>query len=120
MTKKKGYKMTEETINKEEDQTQEENVSESSEIIEISWPEAESIWKIREILVATEEEFKTMSLSYEKKKAILMSKIAEAQNALYHSAESLRREKNIDEELVYELKLPTTTGEKAYFIRKDV
>ena len=111
--------MTEETKDREEVQTHEEVANESSEIVEISWPEVANIWKIREILVATEEEFKVMSLDYEKSKMTLMSKVAEAQNALYHSAEALRKEKNIDEELVYELKLPITTGEKAYFIRKD-
>ena len=88
-------------------------------IVEVEWQEIEKVWNLRELLLASEEQFKNLSLNYEKAKASAMSKIVQTQNALYKTAEELRSSKGIDNDDVYELKLPETSGEKAYFIRKE-
>ena len=88
-------------------------------IIELEWEEIQEIWKIRELLLSTEEEFKMVCLEYEKRKANAMSRIIQAQQALYAQAEELRQSKDAPTDCVYELKLPEIANEKAYFIRKD-
>ena len=50
----------------------------------------------------------------------ILSTITEYENAMYSLAGQLKKEKNIDPNLTYELKLPSSQEEKAYFIRKDV
>ena len=49
----------------------------------------------------------------------LMSQITYGQTDLYTMAEELQKTQNVDGNLTYELKLPSTEGEKAYFLRKD-
>ena len=88
-------------------------------IVEVEWKEVEKIWNLREFLAASEEEFKSMCLQYEKIKTNLMSRIAQSQNAMYSAAETLRELKGISKEDTYELKLPEAKEEKAYFIRKE-
>ena len=88
-------------------------------IVEVEWQEIEKVWNLRELLLASEEQFKNLSLNYEKAKANALSKIVQTQNALYKTAEELRSSKGIDNDDVYELKLPEASGEKAYFIRKE-
>lgn len=88
-------------------------------IVEIEWEEVEKIWNLREFLAASEEEFKSVCLQYEKIKTNLMSRIVQSQNAMYSAAETLRQSKAISSDDTYELKLPEVKEEKAYFIRKE-
>ena len=60
-----------------------------------------------------------MCLQFEKNKANVMNQITYGENDLYSMAKSLQSSMNVSSELVYELKLPSNSGEKGYFIRKD-
>ena len=91
----------------------------TSEIVEIEWKEISQIFKLKEELSNVETHFSTMCLNFEKRKAELISTISEYEKALYGAARNLSIEKGISQELSYELKLPTSEGEKAYFIRKQ-
>lgn len=99
--------------------TEENQQPTNPSIVEVSWTDLEGIWKIRETLLISEEEFKEMTLQYEKAKTNLMARIIQAQNSLYRNAEALREQKEIPSEIVYELKLPDAAGEKGYFVRKE-
>jgi hypothetical protein len=103
----------------EEVATQEEATN-SSEIIELEWPEVEQIFALRENLTSIEANFSSMCLNFEKRKMEILSTMKDYENAMYSLAGQLKEQKNIDASLTYELKLPSTTEEKAYFIRKDV
>ena len=60
-----------------------------------------------------------MCLQFEKEKINLMTQITYGQSDLYSMAQDLQKSKNIDESLTYELKLPTESGQKGFFVRKD-
>ena len=66
-----------------------------------------------------ESYFANMCLQFEKSKANMISQITYGQNDLYMMAEQLQKSKNIDSKLTYELKLPSSAGEKGYFVRKE-
>tara|TARA_R100001510_G_C7652306_1_gene210096 strand:+ start:1764 stop:2147 length:384 start_codon:yes stop_codon:yes gene_type:complete len=91
----------------------------TEEVIEIEWEEVQHIHEFRNKIVDLENYFSNMCLTYEKNKANLMTQIVYGQNDLYNMAQSLQKSKNIDESLTYELKLPSSPGEKGYFLRKD-
>lgn len=103
-----------------EEVTLQEETTNSSEIIELEWPEVEQIFSLRESLTTIEANFSSMCLNFEKRKMQILSTITEYENAMYSLAGQLKKEKNIDPNLTYELKLPSSQEEKAYFIRKDV
>ena len=103
----------------EEVATQEETTN-SSEIVELEWPEVEQIFALRENLTSIEANFSSMCLNFEKRKMEVLSTMKEYENAMYSLAGQLKEQKNIDSSLTYELKLPASQKEKAYFIRKDV
>ena len=89
------------------------------EVIEIEWENVKHIFEFRQRLQEVEDYFANMCLQFEKSKANLMSQITFGQTDLYSMAEELQKAQNIDSNLTYELKLPSTEGEKAYFLRKD-
>ena len=60
-----------------------------------------------------------MTNQFEKSKANMISQITYGQNDLYVMAEQLQKSKNVDSTLSYELKLPTESGQKGFFVRKD-
>ena len=103
----------------EENHTNEEQQSITDEIVEIEWEKAKEIFAIRYALIELESNLSSMMLAFEKKKAALLHRSRELEAAMYQAGQNLRHEKNLDETLSYELKLPAEQGEKAYFVRKD-
>tara|TARA_R110000796_G_scaffold104821_2_gene214723 strand:+ start:242 stop:577 length:336 start_codon:yes stop_codon:yes gene_type:complete len=103
-----------------EETTTQERTTNSSEIVELEWKEVEQIFALRENLTSIEANFSSMCLNFEKRKMEALSAMKEYENAMYSLAGQLKEEKNIDESLTYELKLPASPEEKAYFIRKEV
>ena len=111
--------MSEDKKSTEEVATQEETTN-SSEIVELEWPEVEQILALRENLTSIEANFSSMCLNFEKRKMEVLSTMKEYENAMYSLAGQLKEQKNIDSSLTYELKLTASQKEKAYFIRIDV
>jgi|TARA_Y100000287_G_scaffold184056_1_gene184232 hypothetical protein len=91
----------------------------SAEIIDLEWDQIQPIFEFRERLVNLENYFARMCLEFEKNKANLMNQIVYGEADLYAMAQSLQKEANVNENLSYELKLPTEPGEKGFFVRKD-
>lgn len=89
------------------------------EIIEVEWESVKHIYEFRQKLQEMENYFANMCLRFEKDKANIMSQITFGQNDLYTMAEQLQKSHNVDTNLTYELKLPASTGEKGYFLRKE-
>jgi hypothetical protein len=108
-------KKVEETIKQDEAP----NTPNSSEVVELEWPEVEQIYDLRTELTNIEAHFSAMCLNFEKRKTELLRTMSEYENAMYSLANQLKAAKNINPELTYELKLPNSTEEKAYFLRKD-
>lgn len=97
----------------------EENVTNRGEIIEVEWENVKPIFEFRQKIEEMESYFANMCLQFEKSKANMISQITYGQNDLYMMAEQLQKSKNIDSKLTYELKLPSSAGEKGYFVRKE-
>lgn len=91
----------------------------SHEIVEVEWTDIKNIFEFKERVQEMETYFSNMCLQFEKNKANLMTQILYGQNDLYNMAQTLQKSKNIDQSITYELKLPTQSGEKGYFIRKE-
>ena len=91
----------------------------TGEIIDIEWVDIRPLFTLRERLEDLQKYFADTCLQFEKTKANMMSQIMYGENDVYTMAQNLRKSKNIDESLTYELKLPTQSGEKGYFVRKD-
>ncbi len=99
-----------------------DNVDDSvnrGEIIDIEWEQVQPIFEFKARLEEIEAYFANMCLQFEKEKINLMTQITYGQNDLYAMAQDLQKSKNIDESLTYELKLPTESGQKGFFVRKD-
>ena len=89
------------------------------EIIDVEWEQVQPIFEFKARLQDIEAYFANMCLQFEKEKINLMTQITYGQNDLYSMAQDLQKSKNIDESLTYELKLPTESGQKGFFVRKD-
>jgi hypothetical protein len=89
------------------------------EIIEVEWENVKHIFEFRQKLQDMENYFANMCLQFEKNKSNMMTQINYGQNDLYMMAEQLQKTQNIDSNISYELKLPASAGEKAYFLRKE-
>ena len=98
---------------------QEQTSSLSSEIIEVSWEEAQSVVETRNVFIELESYISSMLLRHEKEKMNLLVRSSELEKRMYAQGQALRESKSLDSELTYELKLPAQAGGKAYFIRKD-
>ena len=104
-------------VKEPEVETPEEKKSE--EIIEVSWEDLQEVFLVRERLNSVESYFASMCLQFEKNKISLVSEISNLEKDMYQMANLLKDSKKIDSSFAYELKLPATSGEKGYFIRKD-
>jgi|TARA_R100000030_G_scaffold98388_1_gene88284 hypothetical protein len=91
----------------------------NSEIVEVDWENIQPVFEFKQKLQNLETYFSSMCLQFEKNKANLMNQIVYGQSDLFNMAQSLQRSLNVNENLTYELKLPTAPGEKGYFLRKD-
>ncbi len=100
-------------------ETDEQQEQITSEIVELEWEDVSQMFKLREDLSNIEAHFSTMCLNFEKRKVEIMGRISEYEKALYSSARQLSSDKGISQEITYELKLPSSEGEKGYFIRKQ-
>ena len=122
---KKTVNLVEETATAQEEQVQEiqetveSNAPTNRVIIDIDWQHVQPIFEFKQQLVQMEEYFGQMCLRFEKNKANIMSQIIYGQNDLYAMAENLQKDLNIDSSITYELKLPTESGQKGFFVRKD-
>jgi hypothetical protein len=95
------------------------NTSQTGEIIEVDWENVQPVFEFKARLENLETYFSNMCLQFEKNKANLMNQIIYGQADLYSMAQKLQNSLNIDENLTYELKLPASSGEKGYFVRKE-
>ena len=91
----------------------------SEDVIEIEWEEIEQLVNARASFFELENKLAKLLLDHEKKKAVLMSRSARLESLIYEMGEKLRDDKNITSEYTYEIRMPTSEGEKAYFVRKD-
>ena len=91
----------------------------TEQIVEIPWEETKDAFLIKKELLDVEQYFASLALSYEKLKNAILSDMANLERSLYSEAEKMRTTSKIDPTLTYELKIPDTPDEKAYFIRKD-
>ena len=103
----------------EQKETQEPTLPRSEDVIEIEWEEIEDLVKVRAEFFKTENHLAKLLLEHEKQKAMLMARSSQYEALIYKIGSELRTEKNIDDQYTYEIKLPTTQGEKAYFVRKE-
>ena len=107
------------TTNKENTATINPVEKNGQEIIEVEWDKINHVFEFREKLINLENYFANMCLQFEKNKANMMSQIMFGQTDLYTMAQAVQKDLNIDENLTYELKLPTSPGEKGFFVRKE-
>jgi len=102
------------------EETQEEsNPTSSQHVVEVEWEEIEYLVQLNSTLNETENYLAKLLLEMEKRKTALLKRVQDLQTTLYSAGEQLRNTKGIDESHTYELKLPTSQGEKGYFIRKE-
>ncbi len=121
-TKTKNIKLVEEQENEvqQEVETQaQETGPNRGEIIDVEWEEVQGLFMFKKRLEEMEAYFANMCLQYEKEKINIVNQITYGHNDMYMMAQEIQKSKNIDENLTYELKLPTAEGEKAFFVRKD-
>ena len=105
--------------NNEIEQVETPEAESTPEIIEVEWEKVEEVYTLRAHLVNLESRLSAMCLNFEKSKRQLLNAITESESAMYASAATLKDNEGIPEQATYELKLPSVTGEKGYFIRKE-
>tara|TARA_Y100000592_G_scaffold81840_1_gene129907 strand:- start:495 stop:887 length:393 start_codon:yes stop_codon:yes gene_type:complete len=124
-TKSKNIKLVEEaetteTATEPAAETQATTTSPNrGEIIDVEWKDVKQIFDFKNQLADLEQYFANMCLHFEKEKANIITQITYGQNDLYMMAQQLQKTLNVDDELTYELKLPTESGQKGFFVRKD-
>ena len=91
----------------------------TEEIIDLEWEELEDIFQARQILSETEQKLAAMCLQWERTKISYLAQISNIEQAMNAGAQDLLVDKNVDQSLTYELKLPASPGEKGYFLRRD-
>jgi hypothetical protein len=123
--------MSEETNNNQEEQVQEQSSETSSaeaepqeeerseEIIPIEWDVVRETFEIRQEQLKIQDYVSKFLLEMERQKADLLARMSMIENRVYEAAADLRGQMNIDSTVPYELKLPDSPEEKAYFIRKQ-
>lgn len=104
----------------DQENNNEQQIEELAEgVIQVEWEDVKSIFDIRKYIINVERNLSAMMLEFEKKKAAMLHRSRELEAALYQAGSNLRVKKGLDENLTYELQLPATEGENAYFVRKD-
>jgi hypothetical protein len=106
-------------MSEEKKKEQEQNLPSTDEIIELEWEEVENIFNIRNAWLDADSRLSSLLLNFEKQKAALLARSQELEAMMYETGSNLRDEKQISDEVTYELKLPSALGEKGYFLRKD-
>lgn len=108
---------TEELLIENNEESQE--TFDPSEIVEVPWEQVEKLYNQRNAVIQFEKDVSDFILQSEKQKNRLLSQLSEAERSLYSTATELQQEMSLSSDLTYELKMPASPGEKAYFIRKD-
>ena len=90
----------------------------SKDIVEIEWSDIEPVFTLREELQELEQYLSQAFVNFEKTKAAVMNRIVSAEGRMYNTAEELKVTKGVPPDTAYELKMPNTIGEKAYFIKR--
>ena len=106
-------------MSEEQKQEQEKNAPSTEEIIELEWEEVENIFNIRNAWLDADSRLSSLLLNLEKQKVVLLARSQELEALMYETGSNLRDQKEISDEVTYELKLPSAPGEKGYFVRKD-
>jgi hypothetical protein len=91
----------------------------TDEIIDLEWEELEDIFQARQVLNETEHKLASLCLQWEKTKVSYLAQISNIEHAMNAAAQGLLVDKNVDQNLTYELKLPAAPDEKGYFLRRD-
>ena len=104
--------MTEQTEEKVLSEEVQEEQATPADVVEVEWEQMEE-------LARTENAMAAFLLDVEKKRASGLDRISALEEAALTTARSIQKAKGLDEEIVYELRLPSAEGEKGYFIRKD-
>lgn len=101
------------------EETQEPSAVRDDNVIEVDSPLVENILSHRDTAKQLEVYLSSIIIQHEKTKRDILNRISIAEESLYSDAYALKREMNISEDVTYELKLPESEGEKAYFIKKE-
>ena len=102
----------------QEQQAQETKESSAPDILEFEWEDVQELYKMKEHLQNMEAKLANACLQFEKSKQIYLSEILNSESLINEMGLSLIQSKNGDPSKTYELKLPSSEGEKAYFILK--
>lgn len=102
----------------QEQQAQELQESRAPDILEFEWEDIEDLYNLRTHLQHVEAKLANACLQFEKSKQIYLSEILKSESLINEMGLSLIQSKNGDASKTYELKLPSSEGEKAYFILK--
>lgn len=92
----------------------------ADEVVEIEWETIKEVYELKSSLAETENYLSQLLLQHEKSKERLLHRMSTIESALYESARRIRDEKEVSQEITYELKLPQNPGEKGYFLRKEM
>lgn len=103
----------------QEEESQREEVRQD-EIIELEWETVKEVFELKNSLNEVEEYFAQFLLQHEKSKQSLLRRMNTIESALYDSARAMRDDKGVSRDLTYELKLPQSSGEKGYLLRKEM
>ena len=110
-------KLTSPEVENQEVETQES--VENKDIVEIQWEEIEDVFGLRRDLMELEQYLSQAFLNFEKTRTAVMNRIIAAEGRMYNSAEELKILKGIEPNEPYELKMPTSEGDKAYFVKRQ-
>ena len=102
----------------QEEQPEPENAA-FQEVVEVPWEQAEAVTRLRASASELEDFISRTLVQMEKRKISLMTQLSETERALYREASQLRESLPLNPDWTFELKLPESVGEKAYFIRKE-
>lgn len=89
------------------------------EVIEVPWEDVEPLARLRSNAGELEDFISQTLIQMEKRKMTLMTRLSELERAVYKQAQELRNSLPLNPDWSFELKLPDSIGEKAYFIRKE-
>ena len=113
--------MTEVNLSEQEIVSLEEEAEKASspEVVELEWPEVKSIVVGQARLAQLDQELASLLVQAEKTKFELISTQNQLKQIIFEQASKLKDQKGIDPNITYELKLPSDTGEKGYFIKNE-
>lgn len=108
-------------MSEQETQTKEQDQQEAPQTdrIEVEWEEVKEIVAARDRRIEIDNILASILLDFEKKKQNLLLESLQIGDYMYQLGQQLRDEKKVSTEFTYQLNLPKSPGEKAYFVRKE-